>query len=503
MIQEKDGRKWWSELDAMRGPMMTRIERYAALTIPSILFPEGFTQYNTEQGTDYQSLGAMGVNHVNNKLLLALAPPSRPSFRLEPTADFKKQLLASGVQEADLVRDLAVAERTATKRFDGLGQRPKLYQMGRHLIVTGNVLVIFGEKNLRVMGLRYWCVKRDVMGRIRTLVIKESVCFDELDPEVQTTLGEKYASKGSGKVELYKIIERQPNGDYTLRTWVDDVKLPEAFDGKWAEADCPYRVMTWNLADEDDYGVGLIEELIGDLEAVSTLSENVNDSSILATEVRWAVNPSSGTTATEFAESQNGDAIAARKEDVAPITAGNLSAVQAADGILARKEQRLARAFLLASAMTRDAERVTAEEIRATARELETAYGGVYSSLAVQFQKPLADWLLKEADLSIKGTQFEVTIITGLEALSRGADLDNFAAAIQYMVGFENLPDSFKQTFDPRKVAAYVGAGTGCDLTALMLSESEIAQQQENQAAARVAESTATAAGEAAAQGPQ
>ena len=52
-------------------------------------------------------------------------------------------------------------------------------------------------------------------------------------------------------------------------------------------------------------------------------------------------------------------------------------------------------AFLLHTAIQRDAERVTAQEIRYMAEQLETAMGGVYSLLSQEFQLPLVKILMK------------------------------------------------------------------------------------------------------------
>ena len=52
-------------------------------------------------------------------------------------------------------------------------------------------------------------------------------------------------------------------------------------------------------------------------------------------------------------------------------------------------EERLSLAFLLHSAVQRNAERVTAEEIRFMAAELEDALGGLYTVLSQELQLPL------------------------------------------------------------------------------------------------------------------
>ena len=39
----------WSELDGIKRPLMTRVERYASLTIPKVCLPEG---WQAESGVD-------------------------------------------------------------------------------------------------------------------------------------------------------------------------------------------------------------------------------------------------------------------------------------------------------------------------------------------------------------------------------------------------------------------------------------------------------------------
>jgi hypothetical protein len=52
------------------------------------------------------------------------------------------------------------------------------------------------------------------------------------------------------KVDHYRWVERDyKTGDYRMSQWVNGDKLPEKFDGKWSEENCPYRVLTWDLDD--------------------------------------------------------------------------------------------------------------------------------------------------------------------------------------------------------------------------------------------------------------
>ena len=73
--------------------------------------------------------------------------------------------------------------------------------------------------------------------------------------------------------------------------------------------------------------------------------------------------------------------------------------------------RRLGAAFLLNTAVTRDAERVTAQEIRMQAQELESSLGGVYSRLANELQLPLAKRLLQEIDEVFKDNFNEIITV--------------------------------------------------------------------------------------------
>ncbi|WP_416142558.1 portal protein, partial [Escherichia coli] len=84
-------------------------------------------------------------------------------------------------------------------------------------------------------------------------------------------------------------------------------------------------------------------------------------------------------------------------------------------------EARLSYAFMLNSAVQRTGVRVTAEEIRYVASELEDTLGGVYSILSQELQLPLVRVLLKQLQATqqipeLPKEAVEPTISTGLEA---------------------------------------------------------------------------------------
>src|SRR5690606_13576439 len=100
--------------------------------------------------------------------------------------------------------------------------------------------------------------------------------------------------------------------------------------------------------------------------------------------------------------------------------------MQMADKQAVRLKEDLEQAFLMFSSVQRNAERVTAEEIRTVANELEQALGGIYSILAQEVQAPLVARHLyrmeKDGEVVLPKESVNPRIIAGLEGLARNSD---------------------------------------------------------------------------------
>jgi hypothetical protein len=492
----------WDELHGDKDTFLTRCERYASLTIPKLCLPDGFDVESTDQTHDYQSIGAQAVNALTNKFMLALFAPSRPFFRVEPGEKTRAKMAVNGMDEKVVAAALGQMERSAVKELDRRGQRPKLYAVIKNLIVLGNVLLVLEKDTMRVMGIRYFCVKRCADGSLHSLVIKECVKFNELDEKARKALPNLY--QDDTEVSHYRWIKRQDNGgkepDYVMTQWVDMHQLPqEEFGGKWPESKLPYRVLTWDLTDEADYGTGLVEEYSGDLEALSTLSEAIVNGAVLGAEFRWTVDPTSMMSVEDVRDSVNGDVLAGKKDDLQMVTGGNPSSIETAAKVSERYERRVSLGFLMQGATTRDAERVTAEEIRMQANELETSFGGTYSVLANNIQKPIAEWLLKTIKVP-EGMDLELSIITGLDALSRNGDLEALRLCLMDLAQITALPEDLQGRIKYQTIVDFIGNGRGIDFASFLKTEDEYQAWLDQQAAARVQESNAVEAGAAGAQ---
>lgn len=484
----------WSQLEGVRRGLIRRCEDYAAYTLPKLCLPDRFDQNNQELSHDYQAVGAQSVNHLANKIMLALFAPSRPFFRLDATTAMTQQIANMGVPESKIANMLAQGEKEAVKQLDKLALRPKLYEAIKHLIVIGNVLLCLDDGSMRVVGIKKYAVRRSLTGKLLELMIADKVMFDELEPDVQEHARRYMNPQEDREVTLYKWIKRNAVGDYEMTQWVDNFQLPKIFNGKWPESKLPYRVLTWDLADGQHYGTGLVEDYAPDFAGLSTLSKAQVMGAVLASEFRWLVNPAGMTKPEDFENSQNGAAIPGQEGDVTLVQSGKAGDLQITMNMAAEYVNRIGRGFLLGSTIVRDAERVTAEEIRMVANELETALGGAYSRMAVDFQIPLAVWLLEDVGLGIDGTQFEPTVVTGLDALSRIGDLEELKLWLVDMAGLATLPPALQARLHLDEIAADLATPRRINIAKYLKTDTQIETEQAN-AREVEAESMATEAG--------
>ncbi len=477
---KKTAYELWQRMEGDRTGILLRAEQFSKWTIPKVFTEEHRKQDNQALAHDFQALGAQCVNYLANRLVMTLFAPSRPFFRLSPTAKLKAQLEAAGVDPSQMDNRLSQAEKEASAVLDRKSIRPKMYELLKMLIVTGNGLLVLSKKGVRVLNMRNYATKRDRDGDVLELVIREKVHLDALDKNVRALAKTDARVKPCDKqmVFHYRVIKRR-DGAYYETQWIDDLELPPQFDSKYTPDKLPYRAITWDLAAGDDYGTGLVEDFAGDFFALSTLSKAAIQGAILASEYRWVVNPMGNTNVEDFNDSENGAAIPGQKGDIELLHAGVDSTLQTNMALQTTYVNRIGAGFLLQTAVTRQAERVTAEEIRRVAEELEGGLGGAYSRIAVDLQVPLAFWTLKEVDADVSGSGIEPTIITGLDALSRSGDRDKLVQFGSVLGQMLSLPP---QILDRLKLSAWINdlaSAEGLQRDRYVITDEEYAAQQQ------------------------
>src|SRR6202044_3030851 len=99
--------------------------------------------------------------------------------------------------------------------------------------------------------------------------------------------------------------------------------------------------------------------------------ESIVKFAAVAAKIVMLVHPNSTTSVADLNSAESGDAVVGSKADIDVLQLEKMQDFQVMMQTSERLEQRLSYAFLIQTGTTREAERVTAEEIRATAQELE------------------------------------------------------------------------------------------------------------------------------------
>lgn len=469
----------FDRLDGERQPLLQRYERLAQLTIPSVFTCKEYKAEQDQLTNGFTSLGGQCVTHLTNKLMNAMFAPSRPFFRLGMEDSALKEIAAKlGVEEGVVTDALAAGERSAMMELEREGCREALYEGVTNLVEVGNVLMDMSGDMLQFVSVRDYVVRRNAKGVPTCIIIKECVRFDDLEEDAQAEY-----SKTRGmchdyqELHTYKQI-KLVKGMYRESFWVEDINLGEKYNGKYKPENLPYRCLTWRLPLRQHYGVGRVEEYANDFATNDGLSEAQADGAILASQFKWLVSPTGMTRPEDLAGGANGEVIPGVAGDLALAYANIGQQLQTVLAISQDYQRRLGAGFLLSSAVTRDAERVTAEEIKIQVMELESSLGGVYSRLALSIQQPLALWLMRKAKVNIKGTQIKPVVITGLDAISRNGDLERMRAFLGDTAQLDNIQPQTRAKLNEDNIISDMAAGNGVDKGRYILPPD---QQQANQ----------------------
>lgn len=479
-------------LDGERSALIARCEKYAGWTLPSV-FPLDTHNDNDELQYDFQSVGAKAVTHLANKIMMALFQPSKPFFRMNLTDNQFEQVMAdTGMERPAIEKMIAAAERAAGERLNKKNGRVALTEAIILLIITGNVLLSAPKGGkIGVYNLRDYVVTRNLHGDVVKLIIRETKKVRGLSDEL-ASLCSNNGKDPETEVSLFTCAQRV--GDDKFIVWQELENFAYAHKAVMFvnASDLPWIPLTWSLARRADYGNGLVENYSGDFHTLSTLAETILDFTAAATDIKNLVNPAGMTDVEEIAQAASGSYVTGREED---LFCYSPDVKVQADFLINRfdaAERRIGSAFLMNSMVTRDAERVTAEEIRMQAQELESSLGGVYSRLAVEGQQPLARYLMAEDDELFKS--IEPVIVTGLESLSRMSDVDRLRAMLQDAALLADLPEKVAVRLKFGGIISRLSAGHGVDTEGILATEDE-AQAIEKQNADTAAMAAGSEAG--------
>lgn len=463
----------WSKLDSERNTVLTRARDCTQLTIPSLLVDQTSHTEDTNLATPYQSLGARAVNNLASKLLLSLLPPNAPFFRFVPDKIAMMEMeMAQPGAAAQVNQQLADIEQALKAQIEREALRVPIFEALKLLVATGNAL-IYKDKdvNTRVFNLNNYVVKRNAEGKVKELMTLEQVRPSDL-PNPENFAGE------DKDIDLYTIVTwNTETNKYDSWQEAGDMEI-EGTRGVYTEDNIPYMPLRWTAIHGEHYGRGLVEQYLGDLRSLEALQMSIIEASAASSKILFMVNPVGQTNIKKLEKSPSGSFIRGNAQDISTMQVDKGNDLRIAYEVSNDIQRRLASAFLLNESARRDAERVTAEEVRLMAGELEDALGGIYSVLTQELQLPLIKLMMKASKIKFPEGLVEPVVVTGVEALGRGHDynkLVQFSQTLQQLLG----PEIFAQYTNVDAVIAQIGTSLGIETKGLIKSQEQIMQEQQ------------------------
>lgn len=483
----------YSRYESIRSPYLQRAREAAQLTIPTLVPPIGHSNGGYKFPTPYQALGARGVNNLASKLLLALLPPNASFFRLS-IDDFelvkltKQRGMRAKVEEA-----FGQIERSVILQIETSAARVKVFEALKLLIVSGNVLLfVMPDSTIRVFPLSRYVVKRDPVGNVLEIITKEDLSPLAIPPEVRMACGvDADEDNPDNHIPLFTYVYREEDGNrFSIYQELNGKVVPGS-EGFYPIDETPWIPLRFAAVENEDYGRGYVEEYIGDLKSLEGLSKAMLEAAAAASKVLYLLKPNATTNKKKLVEAPNGAVIEGNLDDIGILQLDKYGDFRVAFEQSQELTKRLSFAFMLNTSVQRNGERVTAEEIRYMAGELEDALGGVYSILSQEFQLPLVRVLMKQMSSKGKLPQLPKDLVkpmvtTGLEALGRGHDLNKLTQFIQQLAPLG--PEVIAQYMNVGDYISRVGTSLGIDTEGLVKSEDQIAQERQQAALMQMAQ---------------
>ncbi len=496
-----NARERYNKLSNARQMFLDKAVTCSELTLPYLIDDDITSRPNHKSlEVPWQSVGAKCVVTLAAKLMLAVLPPQTSFFKLQVRDDKLGQELDPQIR-SELDLSFSKMERMIMDYIAASNDRVAIHQALKHLIVSGNALIFMGKDGLKTFPLNRYVVNRDGNGNVLEIVTKELISRKVLDlelPEPQPNTGVDESSTTNDDVTIYTYVKLdKPSGRWVWHQEAFDKIIPDTRSTAPKKAS-PWLPLRFNTVDGEDYGRGRVEEFLGDLKSLDGLSQSLIEGAAAASKVVFLVSPSSTTKPATIAKAGNGAIVQGRPEDVAVIQVGKTADFSTAANMAQGIEKRLLEAFLVMN--IRNAERVTAEEVRLTQLELEQQLGGIFSLLTVEFLIPYLNRTLLVLQRSneipkLPKDMVRPTIVAGVNALGRGQDresLTQFIGTIAQTLG----PEALMQYINAQEAIKRLAAAQGIDVLNLVKTEQQMAEEMQAAQQAQTQQSLVNQAGQ-------
>ena len=476
----------YSKLETGRSQFLDTAIECSELTLPYLVTRDENYKGKRTLLQPYQSVGAKAVVTLAAKLMLAILPPQTSFFKLQVRDDKLGESL-DPTMRSELDLSFSKIERMIADYISASNDRVVVHQALKHLIVSGNALIFMGKDGLKHYPLQRYVVDRDGNGNVIEIVTKEMISRKVLGlapAKPNEEVNDEYGAT-EDDAEVYTCVRMdESSGNWKWHQEVDDQILPGSQSTAPKNAS-PWLVLRFNTVDGEDYGRGRVEEFIGDLRSLEGLSQALVEGASVASKVVFLVSPSATTKPGTLAKAGNGAIIQGRPEDVGVVQVGKTADFATAANLAATIERRILEAFLVMN--IRNAERVTAEEVRLTQLELEQSLGGLFSLLTVEFLVPYLNrtLLILQRTNQIPRLPKDVVrpkIVAGINSLGRGQDNEALTRFIQ-TIGQVLGPEALMKFVDPSEAIKRLAAAQGIDVLNLVRTPQQLEQMKQMQQA--------------------
>jgi len=478
--------EYYNSVLSDRKPYENRAQSIADISLPSTIRVDGQSGSNEMLSSASQSFNGRLVNNLKSKMGMALLPPATSSFRLTPDQKELRETIGDNAAAIENIRsELSLNTDIINKEIEIQQIRDGLFSMLQQMIVVGSCVVEKIEGNgILMYPLKTFVVKLDSQGNPIAIVTKEVLHYL---PEGITIAEEKE------NYELYTAYYLDSEGKWIRKQDIDGESVGDEQSFKDYDS-LPVRYFGWGWLSGDDYHRPFAEDYYGDMNQVDKLSKLNTEGAVIAAKSILMVDQRGGRTRSkDVSEAENGDIIDGRADDVTAFQFNKNFDFQVSNEREAIIKKELMANFLDTGSIQRDAERVTAEEIRLMAQQLESStLAGIYSKMALQWSKWIVQKIMKE--LSIEFEAIEPDVLTGLDALGRSQEAQKLDGYMQRMTALE-LRRYIKDTELANRYAEYEGINTVNLLKTQKEVEAEVKAQQEAQAKQALVESGANSLG--------
>lgn len=471
----------FNSLAQLRAEKLERARECAALTLPSLLPPDGFAQ-SQQLMEPFSSVSGEGVTGMAARMLSAMLPLNDDPF-------FRFEAKSGDTYSLDTEIYLEQLAQQVNRALVSGNLRDQLFLALQHLIVTGDVLMLMDDDfTFSLKRMDQYVARRDVNGKLIEVIW---VDFEPIDPDSTDAEAVEWT------VSAYSPMDQKPEFtpcfcravyDHKKDCWKYTKEVDGDITDKGKYTVPPFTVLRWSGLVGEDYGRSHVEEHMGDIRSLEAYTQSLIEGMAASSRFFMAVSGSGTTDIDDLMTANNGDWIQARQEDVFVLSpSGTMRpATDAAFNAVNTMRQEVAKSFLMTAGQVRQAERVTATEVRLQAQELEQKLGGAFSAISRDLMQPIlqrvmfvmtTNGMVDEglAQAFSSDGKLTVSIVTGLQALSRDRDLERLMQMGQLL---QQMPPEVAKTFKYTEYSKALVTALGFDANNWIISEDEQAQMQ-------------------------